>query len=98
MVCNGKKLVITDASETSQDIRSLLEFFPKCLKKYSSASCPVVLILDSLDQLSDDDAGRELNWLPKKLPKNVYIVLSTLPGTEYICLPKLKVSLANERE
>ena len=61
------------------------------MDKHASSSNPVVLVLDSLDQLSDDDAGRELDWLPKQLPDNVYMILSTLPGEEYICLPKLQV-------
>lgn len=74
-----------------QDIRSLLEFFPKCLEEHASSSHPVVLVLDSLDQLSDDDGGRELEWVPKELPDNVYIILSTLPGKEYNCFSKLEV-------
>ena len=61
------------------------------MEEHASSSNPVVLVLDSLDQLSDDDAGRELDWLPKELPDNVYMILSTLPGEEYICLPKLQV-------
>ena len=69
----------------------MLEFFPNCLEEHASSSKPLVLVLDSLDQLSDDDAGRELDWLPKQLPDDVYIVLSTLPGDEYVCLPKLQV-------
>lgn len=52
----------------------------------------MVLVLDSLDQLSDDDGGRELEWVPKELPGNVYIILSTLPGKEYNCFPRLEVS------
>ena len=74
-----------------QDIRSLLEFFPKCLEDHASSSHPVVLVLDSLDQLSDDDGGRELEWVPKELPDNVYLILSTLPRKEYNCFPKLQV-------
>ena len=57
-------------------------------------------MLDSLDQLSGDDGGLQLEWLPKTLsiyaytlPRNVYLILSTLPEEQYICLPKLKVSL-----
>ena len=69
----------------------MLEFFPNCLEEHASSSKPLVLVLDSLDQLSDDDAGRELDWLPKQLPDDVYIVLSTLPGDEYVCLPKVQV-------
>lgn len=74
-----------------QDIRSLLEYFPTCLEKHASSSHPVVLVLDSLDQQSDDDGGRELDWVPKKLPGNVYVILSTLPGKEYNCFPRLQV-------
>ena len=51
----------------------------------------MVLVLDSLDQLSDDDGGRELEWVPKELPDNVYIILSTLPGKEHSCFPSLEV-------
>lgn len=58
----------------------------------SSENHPVILILDSLDQLSVDDGGVQLEWLPKTLPSNVYMILSTLPGEKYVCLPKLQVS------
>ena len=51
----------------------------------------MVLVLDSLDQLSDDDGGRELEWVPKELPDDVYMILSTLPGKEYNCFPRLEV-------
>ena len=50
-----------------------------------------MLVLDSLDQLSDDDGGRELEWVPKELPDDVYIILSTLPGKEYNCFSRLEV-------
>lgn len=66
----------------------LWEFFPKCL---ACTSRPVVLILDSLDQLPSEDGGRRLEWLPRNLPDNVFLVLSTLPGQEYECFPRLKV-------
>ena len=62
------------------------------MEDHASSSHPVVLVLDSLDQLSDDDGGRELEWVPKELPDNVYIILSTLPGKEYNCFPRLEVS------
>lgn len=61
------------------------------MEDHATSSHPVVLVLDSLDQLSDDDGGRELEWVPKELPDNVYIILSTLPGKEYSCFPRLEV-------
>ena len=66
----------------------LWEFFPKCL---ACTSRHVVLILDSLDQLPAEDGGRRLEWLPRNLPDNVFLVLSTLPSQEYECFPRLKV-------
>ena len=55
----------------------------------------LVLFLDSLDQLSDQDDGRALRWLPTSLPKNVHIVVSTLPITGG-CLAVLKTKLKPE--
>lgn len=55
-----------------------------------------VLFLDSLDQLSDQDDGRSLRWLPTTLPKNVHIVVSTLRYTGR-CLAVLKTKLRPER-
>ena len=68
----------------------LMEFFPKCLEEACS-SRSVVLMLDSLDQLPADEGGRRLDWLPGKMPDDFYLVMSTLPGPEYECLPHLKV-------
>ena len=52
----------------------------------------VVLILDSLDQLSTEDGGRQLEWLPRNLPENVSVIMSTLPGEEFEAFSNLKVS------
>lgn len=71
-------------------MKSLTDFFPECLEK-AAENKKLVLVLDSLDQLSVDDGGRLLDWLPASLPYNVYVVLSTLPGEDYQCLPSLRV-------
>lgn len=73
------------------DYRGLVELFPTML----SLACrkrPLVLVLDSLDQLSNEDQGRsQLHWLPALLPKYVRIVLTTLPDQNEIhCLRKLR--------
>ena len=52
---------------------------------------PLILFLDSLDQLDSADGGRQLDWLPKQLPPSVKIVLSTLPQEQYICFPRCQV-------
>ena len=68
------------------------DYLNTCLE-LAAENHPVILMLDSLDQLSGDDGGLQLEWLPKTLPSNVYMIVSTLPEEKYICLPKLKVSL-----
>ncbi len=40
----------------------------------------IILILDALDQLEDRDEAHELPWLPREIPPNIRIVLSTTPG------------------
>ena len=57
------------------------------------ASQKYIWFLDSIDQLSPDDGAHLMKWLPKKLPKNVKIVISTLPDAKYLILPTLKVKL-----
>lgn len=52
---------------------------------------PVYMFLDSLDQLDDSMGGRKMAWLPKCLPDNTCLVMSTLPDEEYSVLPSLKV-------
>ena len=73
-----------------QDMKSLKDYFQECIEK-SAENNPVILVLDSLDQLSIDDGGRQIDWYPRQLPDNVYTILSTLPGQEYQALPSLRV-------
>ncbi len=40
----------------------------------------IILILDGLNQLDDRDGAQGLFWLPRSVPKNVHIFMSTLPG------------------
>ena len=54
---------------------------------------PIVLYIDSVDQLNQDDGAFLMNWLPKKLPARVKIVVSTLPDEKYKVLQNLKVCI-----
>ena len=47
-------------------------------------------MIDSLDQLTDEDGARRfLEWLPRKLPAHVHMMISTLPE-EGGCMQRLK--------
>lgn len=50
----------------------------------------IVIILDSIDQLSQTHKAHNLAWLPKSLPPNVHMILSTL-SYEHDLLETLKV-------
>ena len=43
----------------------------------ASAERPLVMLLDGLNQLSFDHRAHRLNWLPRTLPANVHLILST---------------------
>lgn len=58
---------------------SLVAHF-KSLMELGSSDRPLVLFLDSLDQLSTEDGAHQLNWLPVALPPFCKVVLSTLPN------------------
>ncbi|KAI8614998.1 hypothetical protein BC830DRAFT_337975 [Chytriomyces sp. MP71] len=40
---------------------------------------PLVVILDGLDELSLDDDARNLDWLPRIIPENVKLIVSSAP-------------------
>ena len=83
-----------DPSEVANDFKTLCTQFLDDLQ-LAAKQLPLFLFLDSLDQLADEDNGRNLEWLPFELPANVKIVVSTLPE-EGGCLNKLRLSLPDE--
>ena len=70
----------------------MADFFTEQLRDIESK---IVIMLDSLDQLSPEDGALNMKWLPKDISSNVSIILSTLPGEEYKVLPALKVEFSS---
>lgn len=68
-----------DESAIPTDYKDLAVEFGKQLEK-ATAERPLILFLDALDQLGAMDAARGLSWLPSRLPENVRLVVSSLPG------------------
>jgi hypothetical protein len=68
------------------DLNGLSEIFNKCLA-LSTQQKPILLFLDALDQLSNSDNAKSLYWLPRELPANSRMLVSSLP--------ELKAQLAN---
>lgn len=63
----------------------LVQEFPKRLAS-ASADKPLILFLDSLDQLSAAHNAHSLTWLPAELPENVRLITTTRPGEHLIAL------------
>ncbi|MBN3324316.1 NWD2 protein, partial [Atractosteus spatula] len=74
-----------------QDLRELLVN----LMSESSFHRPLIIVLDALEQLSDNDEARKLWWLPVHLPRSVRIIISTLPNKHGI-LQKLRCLIHDE--
>ena len=51
----------------------------------------LIVFLDALDQLADTNNALSLTWLPDRLPCNVRLIVSTMPGA---CLEALRGRLA----
>ncbi|XP_067288484.1 NACHT domain- and WD repeat-containing protein 1 [Pseudorasbora parva] len=55
----------------------LVRFFHFMLEDVSKQGDTLLLILDSVDQLLEANKPPKLDWIPKAIPPNVHIVLST---------------------
>ena len=89
-----RRIYDNDPNEVATDFKTLCKELLNNLQLATKGQS-LVLFLDSLDQLTDEDNGRNLEWLPFELPSNVKIVVSTLPN-EGGCLNKLQLSLPEE--
>uniref|UniRef100_A0A3B4VFH5 NACHT and WD repeat domain containing 1 n=1 Tax=Seriola dumerili TaxID=41447 RepID=A0A3B4VFH5_SERDU len=69
----------------------LLRFFRNVLTQVSQQGNSLLLILDALDQLSDQNHAHRLHWLPTDLPPNVHLVVSMDTYSEAFVNMRLKL-------
>ena len=63
-----------------KNMKNLVEFIPRHLRQVSSTlKMPVIVLLDSVDQLGSFYNAYNMEWLPTALPPNVKLIISTLP-------------------
>jgi len=62
-----------------EETAALKSAFFNLLQRISSNN-KLVLVLDGLNQLEDREAALDLVWLPLQIPKNIRLIVSTLPG------------------
>jgi hypothetical protein len=73
---------IGEAYESTEPVPSTFQELTQELPKrlaLASASNPLIVFLDSLDQLVGGD-GANVSWIPSELPPNVRLVTATRPG------------------
>ncbi|XP_071956967.1 NACHT and WD repeat domain-containing protein 2-like [Antedon mediterranea] len=79
-VCRQLSYVLKiNPSSVQGDYKHLEEKFMQLLQKATS-SMPFIIFIDSLDQLSDDNEGRDLHWLPCNLPPFVHMIVTVRPN------------------
>ena len=71
-----------DEKGIPMDYRDLVSELGK-LMKLATAAKPLILFLDSLDQLSNTHGARSLNWLPVEIPEHVSIIATTREEDTY---------------
>ncbi|XP_062592194.1 NACHT and WD repeat domain-containing protein 2-like [Saccostrea cucullata] len=88
-------LIYQEDLKVSEELRELVEQFDHVLH-YASAELPLVVMIDSLDQLDPANNARNLSWLPQELPPHVKFIVSTLEEDIYECFPNLQGFLPPE--
>ncbi|XP_072178165.1 NACHT domain- and WD repeat-containing protein 1-like [Diadema setosum] len=82
-----------DEGDVPHDYKQLEVKFAELLGMASKTN-PIMIFLDSLDQLSDEYQGRDLLWLPRQLPSYVHMVVTVRPDAGF-CLSAIK-NLVND--
>lgn len=69
-----------DLSAIPTSYKDLIKYFRTSLS-FATSNKPLIVFLDSLDQLSNEDFGQNLAWLSLSddLPPNVKLIVSSLP-------------------
>ncbi|KAI5098362.1 NACHT and WD repeat domain-containing protein 2-like [Silurus meridionalis] len=62
-----------------KDIFQLKETFTNLLNTNSQSPNHLILIIDGLDQMPEQHRPLDITWLPKKLPSNVKLLISSTP-------------------
>ncbi|XP_069135457.1 NACHT and WD repeat domain-containing protein 2-like [Argopecten irradians] len=96
-VINQIKTVYNQVSLNPESLQELSKELDYVLS-FAKPSKPLVVILDSLDQIDISYNARSLFWLPRTVSKYVKVIVSTLEDEEFECFPKLKAMFKDEED
>ena len=77
-ICEVYKIQKQTGIDTEADYQFLVQYFAALLWKLDTKDKHLVIVLDSVDQLSQVDHAHLFNWVPHKLPANVHMILSVV--------------------
>lgn len=79
---------------TANTYLELLSFFRNVLSEVSQQGNTLLILLDALDQLSDQHHAHKLHWLPASVPPNVHLVVSMDTNSEVFANMRLKFRIS----
>ncbi len=82
-ICALLDRVIGGEEKLPDDINELIQGFSERLEKIERQ---VMIVLDAVNQFEMRDNPHAMHWLPQKIPNNIRVVVSTLPGDAYDAL------------
>ncbi|XP_064634336.1 uncharacterized protein LOC135492092 isoform X2 [Lineus longissimus] len=84
-----------DPEELPDDYKGIMNDFSSRMSQ-ATEDQPIILYIDSLNQLSADFDAHRITWLPKELPEHVHLIVSTLPDDRYESYSCLKSAFPKE--
>ncbi|XP_060076014.1 NACHT domain- and WD repeat-containing protein 1-like [Ylistrum balloti] len=94
-VINQIKAIYNQSSLNPESLQELSKEFEFVLS-FAKPAQPLIILLDSLDQIDISYNARSLFWLPRTIGKHVKLIVSTLEDEEFECFPKLKAMFKDE--
>lgn len=79
-MCEEIAIYLNEPAAIHSDVAGWGGEFKRLLQLMAQTPSRFIIALDAVDQLDSDDPALELTWLPKELPENVRLVMSTITG------------------
>ena len=73
-------------AKAEEIVKVFPDYLNRLVVKAKQKGVSAVIVLDALNQLEDREGGRLLAWLPYRLPGELRLVVSTLPGDTFNAL------------
>ncbi|XP_053702720.1 NACHT domain- and WD repeat-containing protein 1 [Synchiropus splendidus] len=83
--------LVPPSCRTANTHLDLVGFFHDTLEQVSQRGQSLLIILDSIDLLSEHHHGHKLHWMPNSVPPNIHLVVSMDTNSEVFVNVRLKL-------